>query len=71
MNGWTNHATWEMFTTISNDEDLYNRTCSMRDKAGSVALLAADLGKAFGGHDVNWFEIAESIMPDKREGAKS
>lgn len=53
MNGWTNHATWEVYTVISNTEWMYN---TMHGR--SAETIRDSYGDVEG---VNWKEIAEAL----------
>ena len=79
-NGWTNYATWrvnlEMFDggdfASDNDLDAYDLCQSLREMAletvaAQASGLALDYAEAFLA-DVNWYEIAEHMIEDYREG---
>ena len=79
-NGWTNYATWrvrlEMFDgydgASDNDLDAYDlgqnlREMALETVAAQASGLALDYAEAFLA-DVNWYEIAEHMIEDYREG---
>ena len=80
-NGWTNYATWrinlEIFDGMNVDNfsrcsDHYELSSELRAYVESLLLdtssegLATDYAMAFIS-DVNWYEIAEHVMPEEEE----
>jgi len=77
-NGWTNYATWrvnlEMFDydgASDNDLDAYDLGQSLRESAlawmdEQASGMALDYALAFL-DEVNWYEIAESMIEAYRE----
>jgi len=63
-NGWTNHATWEVYNIIANTEAYYNRACGLGAyNFSSQAFAAAFRGLVKG--RVNWAEIAEAFSGEE------
>lgn len=62
--GWTNHATWALYTEIGNSEPMY---MCWRDRAHAFTLedLVCKLIDVFGGQKewgtVNWEELADAL----------
>lgn len=81
-NGWTNYATWrvnlEIFDggtwDIEDDIDAYDLSLNLRDSAMDLIFdcqshgLAQDYARAFLA-DVNWYEIAQHMIENAKEGA--
>lgn len=63
MNGWSNHATWEVYTVISNTEWMYLRVQELIKKNLKTPELSSWIRSFYGDvQKVNWLEIAEAFL---------
>lgn len=66
MNGWSNHATWQLWTDIQNNERSYKLWQKMAKNSESVADLRNELRMFFNGSNTlaNMYEIAKHLWED-------
>ncbi len=73
VNGWSNRATWVLFTEISNYEPAYNACLYIVNNSKSVAEVAEKLTARYGldpgvaqADQPNYTEIAEALVEATR-----
>lgn len=64
-NGWTNNATWKLWTEMSNTESTYmywQKILKELPDTGRLGTLAAKLREYYGASSVNFAEIADALL---------